>query len=187
MLKHVSIPYTQNGAALNLTAEQEENCRVLYKHVKDDLYEFAGLHDPEKNDADYPDGMLALPVRSVYGGVRYIPAGTGVWNVVRSSGDTWNGSSSANWIEIWETEMKNAGHPHTRKCYVAGSAGKMCNSDLYGGHMVDTPNTSPAPGSDGVVFIIPICNSHNNWHNTNQMTVSENVWALVLNRYHMIS
>ncbi|MBD5144310.1 MAG: hypothetical protein HDT21_00055 [Ruminococcus sp.] len=186
MLKHISMPYTQNGAALTLTAEQEENCRVLYKHIKDDLYEFAGLYDPEKKDHEYPDGMLELPVRSVSGGVRYVAAGTSVWNVVGSSGDPWNGDHNTNWLEIWGTEVAKAGHPQEAKCYVSGSAGKKCCIDLCGGHMVDTPNTNPGLGVNGVVFIIPICKAHNIWRNTKEMTVSEDVWALVLNRYHQM-
>lgn len=186
MLKHISIPYTPNGLELDITIEQEENCRVLYKYVKDDLYEFAGFYDPEKNDADYPDGMLALPVRSVFGGVRYIAVGTIVWNVVGSSNDPWNGNKSTNWVEIWEKEITKAGHPQEAKCYVSGSAGKTCCNDLCGGRMVDTPRTSSNHGVNGIVFIIPICKAHNIWHNIKQMAVSEDVWALVLNKYHQI-
>lgn len=185
MLKHISMPYTQNGMELDLTAEQEKNCRVLYKYVNDDLYEFAGFYDPKKNDADYPDGMLELPLKSVWGGIRLIAAGTSVWNVVGSSHDPWNGNKNTNWVEIWEAEVARAGHPQEAKCYVSGSAGKRCCDDLCGGHMVDTPNTCPDPGVDGIVFIIPICKAHNIWRNTKQMDVSEDIWALVLNRYHL--
>lgn len=184
MLKHISIPYTQNGAALTLTAEQEENCRVLYKHIKDDLYEFAGFYDPEKKDQEYPDGMLELPVRSVLNRVEMVRKGESVWNVVNSTGDPWYQNERPNWIEIWENELEANNHPHIKKCYVKDSAGITCNTRICGGHMVLTSNTSPTVGSDDTVYIIPICNAHNNWHNKNQMTVSEDVWALVLNKYH---
>lgn len=178
MLKHISIPYTKNGLELNLTAEQEKNCRVLYKHVKDNLYEFAGFYDPEKKDADYPDGMLALPVGSVYGGNCILYAGTSVWNVVGSSGDPMIEGKS--WIDLWVS--KTGGQ---KKCYVRGSAGGPCNKIIYGGHVVcQEHNTSPRHGSNGVVYIIPICNKHNNKSNTAKMIISENVAAVVLNKYH---
>lgn len=177
MLKHISIPYTKNGLELNLTAEQEENCCVLYKHVKDDLYEFAGFYDPEKKDTDYPDGMLALPVRSVYSHNDTLYAGTKVWNVIGSTGDPKVGGKS--WIKLWMEKTHGQ-----KKCYVKDSANIGCNGNIYGGHMVlNRNNVHPKYGANGVVYIIPICNAHNNTNNVAEMILSEDVEAVVLNRY----
>lgn len=177
MLKHISMPYTQNGLELNLTAEQEENCRVLYKHVKDDLYEFAGFYAPKKKDADYPDGMLALPVRSVYSCNHILHAGTSVWNVIGSTRDPKVDGKS--WIQLWMDKTHGQ-----KKCYVEDSAHIDCNGNIYGGHMVlHANNVRPRHGSNGVVYIIPICNAHNNANNVAEMILSEDVEAVVLNRY----
>lgn len=186
-LKHISLPYTLQGGKTILTAEQEETCKVIYKNTKDDLYEFVGFYDPDTPDKDYPDGLIALSVKSVLRDVQYIDQNTGVWNVIGSSGDSWYGNTHPNWIQIWENELHARNHPHVRKCYVENSAGINCNTHLCGGHMVLTNNTSPAYGSDNTVYIIPICNAHNNRNNTKRMVVSEGVWALVLDKYHQVS
>lgn len=183
-LKHLTPPHTLQGSELVLTDLQEETCKVLYKNIKDNLYEFAGFYDPEMPDEDYPDGLIALSIRSVLRDTEYLAQNTSVWNVVGSTGDTWYDNLHPNWIQIWEDVLKEKGHPHERKCYVNGNAGINCNTPLCGGHMVLTNNTSPAYGSDNTVYIIPICNAHNNWRNANIMTVSEGVWALVLDKYH---
>lgn len=182
MLEHIrSIPYTSSGLNLILTAKQEEKCRVLYKHIKDDLYEFAGFYDPEKEDADYPDGMLELPMGSVFGGSRLLSAGTRVWNVINSSDDP--KPQGMSWIDMWMMYLGKT--KKDKKCYVKGSAGIICNRNIYGGHMVlQECNISPKHGSDGVVYIIPICNAHNNKNNTAEMILSEDVEAMVLNKYY---
>lgn len=185
-LKHISLPYTLQGVKIPLTVKQEETCKALYKNVENDLYEFAGFYDPEIPDEDYPDGLIALSVKSVLRDVRYLAQNTGVWNVDGSSGDPWYKNMHPNWIQIWEDELIARGYQHARKCYVRNSAGITCNTPLCGGHMVLTNNTSPAYGSDNTVYIIPICNAHNNWRNTNRMNVSEGVWALVLDKYHQV-
>ncbi len=182
-LKHISMPDSPQGVNLALTAEQEENCKVLYKNIKDNLYEFAGFYNPEIPDEEYPDGLIAIPVRSVLKDVCRLKKGTKVWNVIGSTGDPWNGKH-ANWIMIWESELRKKGIFPVIKCYVAGSANIRCNNIIYGGHIVLTNNTSPPVGSNNTVYIVPICNAHNNRTNTNQMNISEDVWALLLNKYH---
>lgn len=183
-LKHISLPYTLQGVKIALTAEQEETCKVLYKNTEGDLYEFAGFYNPDIPDKDYPDGLIALSVKSVLRDIRYLNSGTSVWNVVGSTGDPWYNNHHPNWIQIWEDELAAKGYPRGRKCYVEGSAGIPCNNSLCGGHMVLTNNTSPQYGTDDAVYIVPICSAHNNWRNTNRMSISENVWALVLDKYH---
>ncbi len=184
-LKHINLSYTLQGIKAVITAEQEETCKVLYKNTEDDLYEFAGFYDPDISDKDYPDGLIALSVRSVLRDVRYLAPGTNVWNVVGSTGDPWYNNFHPNWLQIWEDELKAKNYPHVRKCYVKNSAAITCNDPLCGGHMVLTNNTSPVIGSDNTVYIVPICNAHNNWKNTNMMNISEGVYALVLDRYHV--
>ena len=182
-LKHVNSPYTQQGTKLALSDELEKSCKVLYKITNDNIYEFAGIYDPEIPDEDYPDGMIALSVRSVLHGVERITAGTNVLNVIGSTGDTWYGKSNPNWINVWTTVLTENGYPHPIQCYVRG--GPNCNARMCGGHMVLANNSpTPAHGTNGTVFIIPICNAHNNYRNRQVMTVTADVWAVVLDRYH---
>lgn len=183
-LKHISLPYTEQGAKLALTAEQEETCKVLYRNTEGDLYEFAGLYDPDIPDEDYPDGLIALSLKSALKEITLVKKGTKVWNVEGSTKDPWHGNPYANWIQIWEDELVREGCQHNRKCYVNGSAGINCNTPFCGGHMVMTNNTKPDYGTDGAVHIIPICNAHNNYHNKAEMVISEDVYALVLDNYH---
>lgn len=182
-LKHISTPDSPQVVNLALTAEQEENCKVLYKNIKDNLYEFAGFYNPEIPDEEYPDGLIAISFGSVLRDIRCLRQGTKVWNVIGSTDDPWNGKP-ANWIKIWENELRNKGIFPVIKCYVAGSADIKCNKPIYGGHMVLTSKTSPEIGSNNTVYIVPICNAHNNRNNTRQMKISEDVWALVLDKYH---
>lgn len=184
-LEHISKQPTSKGKELSLTAEQEKNCKVLYRKNEDNLYEFAGFYDPDIPDEDYPDGFIALCVNSVFGGIERLEKGTAVYNVIGSTHDPWNNIKNPSWIAIWEQQLKEKGHPNDKKCYVAGSAGIFCNNSIYGGHVVkQVQDTRPSPGVNGIVHIVPICNAHNNRSNINAMTISEDVYALVLNKYH---
>lgn len=185
-LKHIDLPYNLQSVKIDLTAEQEKNCKVLYRYVEDDMYEFAGFYDPEILDNDYPDGFIALPVRSVLRDIVELKQGTSVWNVIGSTGDPYGTNLHPIWIQIWEKELISRNRPHTKKCYVLNSANIVCNGEICGGHIVLTNNPSPARGSNETVYIIPICRAHNNRGNNMQMTVSENVFALLLDKYHQI-
>ena len=184
-LRDISLPDTLQGTDLILTEEQEEICKVLYRNINDNLYEFAGFYDPEVPNKEYPDGLIALSVKSVLRDVRYLNAGTRIWNVVGSTGDPWYSNLHPIWVDIWENELRKRHYPHIRKCYVEARPNVKCpNMSIYGGHVVLTNDTSPGYGDDNTVYIVPICSSHNNRHNTNAMILSEGVWALVLDKYH---
>lgn len=185
-LRRVESGNTLLGDKLNLTAEQEEKCLLLYREKENGIYEFEGFYNPDIEDEDYPDGIIALRLRSVYGGTHTFNQGDSVWNVEGSSHDYWNGEECKNWLAVWHgyfpTESKD-------KCYVEGSpAGRdnhpQCVRDYVGGHMIRS-DKQPGYGDDGKVYIIPICRTHNHYRNKREMTVSESVSALVLNRYHL--
>jgi hypothetical protein len=188
MLKHIQAPHTEFGAKLKLTQEQEDICKVLYYPNDDGILTFAGLYDDAIADSDYPKEMVAVPLKSSFGGTHNFLAGAAVWNAIGSNGDVWHGNiapatNSPVWISIWQQETN--GNPNI--CYVAGSRWAVdgrtnCNGPFMGGHMIITANT-PNPGTNGSVYIIPICrDAHNHGHF--QMAVSQNVTGLVLNNYH---
>lgn len=185
-LLHIEPPCTCEGEKLKLTSEQEKNCKVLYRKIDGNLYEFEGLYNPDIADEEYPDGLIALPLRSVDGGAHTFNVGDSVWNVKNSTGDFWEGEVCHNWLAVWKEHFTTE---NSQKCYVAGSVrpnGKSyCNGSYVGGHMIAT-ETQPKKGDDGKVYIIPICSAHNNYMNNAQMRISAQVSGLVLDRYYCI-
>ncbi|MCI1209183.1 MAG: hypothetical protein LKF96_07060 [Treponema sp.] len=183
-LLHMEAPHTEQGKNLTLTDGQEQTCKVLYRKTNTERYEFAGFYNPALPDEAYPDGLIALPLRSTYRGPSTFELGTSVWNVEGSTGDYWDGKICSNWIAVWQTVCPG----QAKICYVADSSnsnGKTeCSGKIVGGHMIITKD-QPQPGDDGKVFIIPICNSHNNYHNTVEMHLCAKVTAVALDRYHL--
>ena len=62
------LPHTEFGAKLELTAEQEEKCRVVYKASSENknICAFHSLWNP---DEKYPDDCYIVPLRSTYDGL----------------------------------------------------------------------------------------------------------------------
>ena len=181
MLRYLETGVSEASEA-NDTIEDKWN--VLYRKIEEGKYEFVGLHDPEIPDEDYPDGLYAINFTSVFSKTVPLAKGTHVWNVEGSTGDTWNGKKCNDWIGVWKSKVPGG----TVKCYVKESPGSQgnvisCNTPIVGGHMIKT-NVQPVHGDDDKVYILPICNAHNNYHNKNMMTVCENVTAVLLKRYY---
>lgn len=181
-LIHIDGVCTSQGESLKLTEEQTKNCKVLYKKTDDNKYKFAGFYNPEIADENYEEGLIAVPLRSCSGGTVLLKKGTSVWNVVGSTGDYWKGKKCRDWIKVW-MENCNGGKAPAEKCYVKGSGGSSCNDNTVGGHVITT-NVQPQYGDNEKVYIIPICKTHNYYRNTNVMTVSKDVQALILDNYH---
>ena len=168
---------------LKLPAELEKSAYVLFRDT-DSGKEFAGLYNPDFKDEDYADGIVAVPLRSTLIDIRTILQGTIVWNVIGSTGDYYFGPLIPNgqnvwenhpvWINIWSSLTGGA----PLLCYVEN--GNQHSASLVGGHMQFTdPNNENTPPGTGI-YIIPICNSHNSWHNTGAMRVNANVQAMYL-------
>lgn len=189
-LVHINALSTSYGEKMKLTAEQEKVCKVLYLKSEDNTgYKFAGFYDPDIPDEKYTDGLVAVPLRSVFGGTYTFHKNDSVWNVSGSTGDEYvysNNRHSTTWIDVWDNEA-NKSKLYDIKCYVEGSVksnGKSnCGGGICGGHMIIS-SIQPNWGDDGVVYIVPICSSHNHYQNVAQMRICETVEALVLNNYH---
>ena len=162
--------------------EADEKWKVLYRKLEDGRYELAGLYDPDVPDEDYGDDLYAINLSSVYGGTRNLDVGAQVWNAKDTTDDP-KPAGTTSWLGLWRQYVGGV-----EKCYVRNSAGINCNCVLVGGHMVRHSNEQHPPyGSNGVVCIIPICNAHNNYTNDNMMNVSDQVTAVLLNRYYQLS
>ncbi len=183
-LKHINPNPSLMGAQLELNDEQKENCKVLYKHIKNGLHEFAGIYNPDIPDEKYPDGIIALPITSVYNSMQLLTKGQVVYNVIESTKDPWYNKDYRNhkpWVAIWEGKIAKEGYYDEKECYVNGS-GKGCNGIIIGGHVVlDKSDIKPDKGINELVYIVPICNSHN--HRTHAMTICKDVHAMLMDKY----
>jgi hypothetical protein len=96
----MNLPPSLEGAKLRLTAEIEQNCKVVYRRIGEN-HMFAGLWNP--NVAEYPDDCLIVPVTSTYAGLSdEFNAATIFANIIGSDQDEkakFNGSTE-NWIEL---------------------------------------------------------------------------------------
>lgn len=181
-LKHINPPYTLMGAKMELTDEQKKNCKVLYKHLGDGLYEFAGLYNPDIPDEDYPDDIVVLPIRSIFNSVQMLRANTRIWNVVGSTNDH-RPVEYDSWIDMWEEKVNEAGYGDVaRECYVRERDRATCNGNIIGGHVVvDQKLLIPPRSADGVVYLVPICRRHNK--SSESMVLCKDVPAILFDRY----
>ena len=97
-------PFSEEGAKLELTAEMEENCKVVYKLDDEGGAAFAGFWNPE---AEYTEEYAILPVRSTFGGTERLDAGKEFANVFGSSEDTVKGipEGAGSWIKLYENHI----------------------------------------------------------------------------------
>lgn len=173
-----SCPYTEEGAKLQLTAEQEEKCRVVYRLDDKGGAVFSELWNPEK---EYSDEYVIVPLRSSFKGVTADPfrAGTVFANMIGSSKDP-RPAGFEYWIDILRNNGIDARSccatnaiydPNTNQRITAdvwyydnGQTTKApfaCNTRMDGGHvLIGSKNSaSVAPGS--TVRLLPICHRHN--------------------------
>ena len=188
-LKHINPKPMLMGAQLELTAEQKKNCKVLYRHIKNGLHEFAGMYDPDIPDEKYPDGIIALPLTSVYNSMKLLKKGQAIYNVEGSTHDPWynkNYPLHPAWIEIWKRKIKKEGYDDELECYVKESE-SGCKGLIIGGHIVlneseiKPKEAYPVGDIDAVVYIVPICNLHN--HRKGRMILCKDVHAMLMDKY----
>lgn len=173
-----SCPYTEEGAKLQLTAEQEEKCRVVYRLDDKGGAVFSELWNPEK---EYSDEYVIVPLRSSFKGVTKtkFKAGKEFANVEGSSGDP-RPAGFKSWIEILRSNgittctccATNAIYdPNTNKSidddvwyYDNGQPTKApfkCNTRMVGGHVLIGSKNSASVFPGSPVHLLPICDCHN--------------------------
>lgn len=166
------LPYTEFGAAMNLTPEQEETCKVVYRlsEEKPDLYIFNGLWNPE---SEYSDRDIIVPLRSTAVNVIEKPAGFQFANLQRSSSDDRPASESGSWLNVLRKynipcdSCATDGHfynPKDDTAFVTAKNGHpaKCSSGMVGGHVYEgKENKTFKKGDHKTVLMIPICTHHN--------------------------
>ncbi|MDQ8052266.1 MAG: hypothetical protein REI78_04530 [Pedobacter sp.] len=134
-----------------MSQEMMNELRLVYK----DGYYF-GPYDPT---ADYDDRFTIHPLGSAFSGLATLDQGTDYANVKGSTNDPH--ISGYSWLGLWASYYGGA-----QCCSSLNFHNFQCNNNLVGGHCLLGQHASTVrPGAYDVVFIIPICNAHNNNNN----------------------
>ncbi len=184
-----SLPHTDFGAKLELTAEQEEKCRVVYKVSESDpnKYVFDSLWNP---DEDYSDDCYIVPLRSTYVGLsEEYAAGTCFANVIGSTPDS---RYSVSWIEVirraYATDRSNY------NCSTCCAQNLVfddknnqpfnidCDTTICGAHVLMGETKSREVDEGGDVFLLPLCNNHNTYNKNNETYNWGSGYYMQLNR-----
>jgi hypothetical protein len=167
---------------LKLTAEQEEQCKVVYRKSEKpgEPAIFAGLWRP---DAEYSEAHLIVPLRSVFDRTEALLAGQEFVNVISSSCDPKPHGVSA-WIDLLRDKNSETGY-----CCVREGAFHCCrgsNNNMVGGHVLLCPparDTQARTNPPDPVYLLPICKFHNHYRFTDIMTLYQNTIAIKLKNY----
>ena len=171
----VNLPATVEGAKLQLTKEQEANCRVVYRKTQDEKGAYvADLWNP---DTSYTDEFIIAPLRSVYDGLTDpLDIGTNFANVEGSSSPKPDPKHSVtSWIALIREVLSDpvescCAEPDTiyigdsQDAIVPTPEGKKdftCHGILVGGHVILYAKNSRTVDEGGNVHLLPICNAHN--------------------------
>jgi hypothetical protein len=169
MNKHLFLEASKKGTELQLTFQQEQQCKAVYKkHADKEGYHFHALWNPNR---DYGDEYVILPLRSVYDGTMDYDGGDVFANIIGSTDDERHGVSA--WLDLFRdhgiacdscvtdtyfyTEKPN---PETGEMEEVYFTDYRCGGGMVGGHVVGGESACEMP-EGASVFLMPICHNHN--------------------------
>ncbi|MDE7195139.1 MAG: hypothetical protein K2O14_14415, partial [Oscillospiraceae bacterium] len=182
-IKSVNLPPTEFGAKLK--SNSDEDFRVVYRPSErnPDFYIYHDLWYPEE---DYPDGYVAVPFGSVYGGKTMYPQGTVFANVEGSSRDTKPKDPDGNTCTSWRQLMKAYNLANYTTCcaelnriYDSATGAPLLNFSctnegeekydpdfnkciwIKGAHVLMDETASRKPPEGSTVYLLPLCGEHN--------------------------
>ena len=192
-------PKTEEGRKLQLTKEQEEKYKLVCRvnEEKEEL-EIVDLWNPEEK---YENEYVIVPLTSTFGGIELVATGTGVKNVSKSTNDPKPFLNCNTWIDVMKVVYIYYGIPtdvlktcclDPYKYYVNEnsiieqySVSNHGNTCICGGHMVGINDIQLVP-DNGNCFLLPICSSHNNFHNDSFFfIVAQNTYAVMLKGFRL--
>lgn len=176
-----SYPHSVEGAKLELTQEQEQSCKVVYKLDGKGGAFFEDLWYPEQ---EYSDEYAVIPLRSVYDGTEPFRARTRFANVIGSTKDPhpkFDKKIIDCWIDLWADAANNKNKPticctdqtfyylynglqekYKKIMFLGIEMNADCdNTVIVGGHVIMNATNATSVGTGGNVYILPICNKHN--------------------------
>ena len=170
MLKRLDLPITESARGLIIPEHLQKDAYVLYRETKDGLI-FENLYNSDFADERYADDIVAIPLTSTFLRTTTVNGGINLWNVVGSRGDQYFGpldpndvnnkdkwKDSSSWINVWSSLFPD----EEVGCYFGDNDRTKHNKIYYGGHMINADPKGKKTEDKKEVFIIPICNAHNN-------------------------
>lgn len=159
---------------LKLTAEQEELCKVVYRKSgkPGEPAVFDGLWHP---DAEYSEEHLIVPITSAFDEVVSLKAGQEFVNVIWSKKDPlYYDSGTHAFVKSWRDALKNQNIDTSKCCaepcwYSTGDSTKhdlSCCTEIIGGHVLIDVQCAQVGITDGTVYLLPICKTHNGMNNS---------------------
>jgi len=154
-----NLPYTEEGAKLELTQEQEDALLMVCKRDNEGGAYIVSFYDPQE---EYTDEYVVVPIRSFYDGTETINTMDTIANVIGSSKDIKHGHSS--WIDLYRQQVGSVTaccmRPFTYNPVTRNPDNFTCNKILVGGHVIKNTDAKPLNKGDKC-YILPICNAHN--------------------------
>jgi len=180
-IKLVTLPPTEFGAKLAINSD--EDFRVVYRPSErnPDFYIYHELWYP---DEDYPDGYIAVPLNSVFGGTQTFAKDTVFANVEGSSRDPKPinpNDPQKKRYDSWRKLMKDKISNYTTCCaekdtvynsstqqrdtrFICTNEGKEDYSEgiyMQGAHVLMNETASRKPPEGSTVYMLPLCLNHN--------------------------
>lgn len=189
-----NVPYTEAGKKLDLSEELKEKCRLVYREQEGGGYVFYDLWD---ENTEYGDDCVILALQSAYDGVEHLEQGKKFANILGSTNDPQiDGESWINLIIKIYTEKRiygDAAHaeaaasecctdgffyiPYSGDEKITDNNGNDKIHDGYyrviGGHVLLDQDDAQAAAHGGVVYLLPICNTHNSYFHRINPTIPE--------------
>lgn len=140
--------------------------------------QFVEYYDPAKS---YGSEYRYVGVESIYAGTVMWAVNGNFANVLGSTGDPKHGVAS--WVTLWALHCNGGVLPIN--CTSNGfPVGFACNAPLYGGHIIAAAAAAPMPAGSNNVYLLPICNSHNNVNFVGTMHAIHYQNAIWLNHFN---
>lgn len=165
MNRHVLFEATEEGKKLNLTFEQEHNCKLVYKETEDrEGYVFTELWNMDP-DEEYSDAHIIVPLRSVFAGTFLYKANDIFANIIGSTPDH---RPTKSWKQLLIDHGIDCGQCVTDGYFYDSrdQSGKTyfrdfaCGGDIIGGHVI-SGFAAKEMATGSTVLMIPICHNHN--------------------------
>lgn len=163
-------PHTVEGAKLELTQEQEEFCKVVYKLDDEGGAVFTEFWNP---DEKYSDEYAVVPLRSVYDDIEVFSANTCFANIIGSTGDP-HPRGYLSWVRLWADAANDGVRPVnccTDNAFYSDSSEELyyfgrvtnpeCGGILVGGHVIMGATEAERVARGSNIYLLPICSKHN--------------------------
>lgn len=199
--RHINgLENTEYGATLDLTVEQEEKCKVVYKLSEgdSDKYFFDSLWNP---DVDYGEEYIIVPLRSTAYGTTEKDEGYIFSNILGSSDDPYPkvNPTNSSWLDLFRNEHipcdicctdGNFYNPENDTPFTNEETGKdlSCNNKyMKGGHVFEGKDNRRFEKKDHqTVELIPICAHHNTYCLDNENDTGSGFYMKLRNKMKII-